>query len=124
MKPLLIMVGVLGAMAFGVFIALGGAGFADYSTMTGAEVYQRLCASCHGSRGTAPTGAGNSYVRKRDYWTEESLLAYIANPRAVKAKMPHLRASKRVMNPIPRTVPTAARERLVAHVLQLMDALK
>ncbi len=127
MKPLLVTFGILGlllAITAGAFMAMGGGGAVDYSTMTGAEVYGKLCSQCHGGRGTAPNGSGNSYVGKRDYWDKESLLTYIADPRSVKKKMPHLARSKRAMNPIPRSVPTAARERLVDHVIQLMDALK
>jgi mono/diheme cytochrome c family protein len=127
MKPMLVTFGIFGllfAIAAGAFMAMGAGGAVDYSSMTGAEVYGKLCSSCHGSRGTAPNGSGNSYVGKRGYWDEESLLAYIANPPAVKKKMPHLARSKRAMNPIPRSVPTAARERLVAHVIQLMDTLQ
>ena len=127
MKPLLVMGGIFGLLAAitaGAFMAMGGGGAVDYGSLTGAEVYGKLCSTCHGKRGTAPSGAANSYVRKRAFWDTESLLAYIANPPAVQKKMPHLARSKRAMTPIPRSVPQEARERLVAHVLQLMDDLK
>ena len=127
MKPFLVALGILSFLAVvagGVFMSMGLGSPTDYSALTGAEVYEKLCYQCHGTRGTSPHGVGNSYVGKRDYWDRESLLAYINNPRKVKAKMPHLRKSRKAMNPIPRSVPADARERLVDHVLQLMDALK
>ena len=125
MKPFLIVAGILVllmAITVGAFSAMGIGGTVDYSTMTGPELYKKLCQQCHGKRGTG--GAGNSYARKRDLWTQESLLEYIADPVKVKATMPHLRNTKKSMQGIPRSVPQAARERLALHVIQLMDNLK
>ncbi len=70
------------------------------------------------------TGVANSYAGKRDFWTEEKLLAFVDNPQGYRSKMPHLMtSSKLVMPPLSRTVPPEARMRLVEHVLLKMEAL-
>ena len=125
MKPFLMTAGIFGILFFvaaGAFKVMLGGGAVDYGTLTGPELYGKLCQQCHHKRGIG--GAGNSYAGKRDYWDKESLLEYIANPAKVKAKTPHLQKSRKSMPAIPRSVPTEARERLVLHVIQLMDSLK
>ena len=125
MKPLLIFAGILGVfliVAVGAFKVILGGGTADYASLTGAELYGKLCQQCHGRRGLG--GAGNSYAGKRDYWDKESLLAYIANPPKVKRTMPHLRNSKKAMPAIPLRVPQEARERLVIHIIEMMENLE
>lgn len=128
MKPPVIIAAialVLLVVVGGVVMMLGqGGGSAAYESMTGQELYGKLCEQCHGDRGTAPRGLANSYAGKRKYWDEESLLAYIAKPARVKAKMPHLSGSKKYMPAISPAVPIAARRKLVAHVMGLMDALE
>ena len=93
-----------------------------YDEMSGAEVYKRLCSLCHGQEGRALTGTGASYLGKRQYWSEQTLLEYIDNPAAYKQKAPHLPG--KYMPAISRTVSAEARQKLVAHVLELMDALE
>lgn len=128
MKPPVIIAGVLIfllSVIGGVVMMMGqGGGAAAYDTMSGPQIYAKLCQQCHGERGTAPRGLANSYARKRQYWDEDSLLAYIESPPRVKAKMPHLAGSNRVMPAISKSIPIEARKRLVAHVIGLMDALE
>ena len=124
-KPLLIFAGILALLATTAFMALKAmGGNVDYKSLDGEQLFGRLCAQCHGPRGTDPRGVASSYVGKRDYWTKESLLTYIANPRRAKAKIPHMKGSKKYMQPIAKSVPMEARERLVDHVLKLMNDLK
>ena len=104
------------------FFAAGCSGSSLYDEMTGEQVYARLCAFCHGEDGRALKGTGESYLGKRKYWTEESLLEYIRNPAAYKKKAPHLKGT--YMPPINGTISEEARQRLVGHVLELMDALE
>jgi mono/diheme cytochrome c family protein len=128
MKPPVIIAGIVTMLAVivgGVVMMLSqGGGSAAYATMTGKELYGKLCMQCHGDRGTAIKGAGNSYRGKRQLWTETTLLAYIAQPAQVKAKTPHLRGSNKYMPGISPAVPFGARKKLVAHVISLMDALE
>ncbi|QDV07445.1 hypothetical protein Poly30_29700 [Planctomycetes bacterium Poly30] len=128
MKPPVIIAGILLLLlsVIGGVVAMmsQGGGAAAYDSMSGQEIYAKLCQQCHGERGTAPRGLANSYARKREFWNEENLLAYIASPISVKKKMPHLRDSKRVMPAISKSISVAARRKLVAHVLGLMDALE
>lgn len=127
MKPQFIVAGIglmLVSIVGGVVAMMSqGGGSATYDAMNGPEIYGKLCQQCHGARGTAPKGLANSYAGKRQYWDEPSLLAYIANPRAVKAKMPHLRDSPKYMPAISKAVPVDARRKLAQHVLSLMDEL-
>lgn len=124
-KTVLLVMGL--SLALGIYVVFssmfGGTSAATYAALDGPEIYKRLCQQCHGERGTAPNGAGDTYARKREFWDEESLLRYIANPSAVKKTMPHM-TGRRSMQPISRNVPIEARKRLVAHVLELMDDLK
>ena len=96
-----------------------------YESMSGEDIYRRLCETCHGPEGRAMTGVANSYAGKRKLWTEEKLLAFVDNPQGYRSKMPHLvTSSKLVMPPLSRSVPPEARKRLVEHVLQMMEALE
>lgn len=94
-----------------------------YEQLSGEQIYARLCTQCHGTEGRALHGRGGSYLGKRKYWTRATLLEYLEDPQAYKRKAPHLSAAK-YMPPLNRYVPPAARERLVDHVLGLMDALE
>jgi mono/diheme cytochrome c family protein len=106
------------------FFAASCSSGSQYAEMSGAEIYRRLCAQCHGPEGRAMTGLANSYVGKRDLWTEETLLRWLDDPRGYKPNVPHLKSSKRYMPPLSRSVPEEARKRLVAHVLGQMEALE
>lgn len=110
-------------LALAVVSLAGGCGGSVYDTMSGEEVYRRLCAQCHGPRGRAMGGVGNSFVEKRQYWTEETLAAYLADPKAYRKQVPHLAGSTKIMPALNPNIPTATRDRLVEHVLGLMDDL-
>lgn len=101
------------------------AGTSKFDEMSGAEIFENLCATCHGPEGRAMTGVANSYVGKREFWTEEKLLQFVDNPQAYRRNMPHLMAGqKRRMPPLSRSVSPEARRRLVAHVLGQMEVLE
>ena len=96
-----------------------------YESMSGEDIYRRLCATCHGPEGRAMTGVANSYAGKRKLWTKEKLLAFVDDPKGYRSKMPHLMtSSKLVMPALSRSVPPEARKRLVEHVLLMMEALE
>ena len=93
-----------------------------YQDMDGAAIYDRLCSQCHGPDGRAVGGAGASYRGKRRFWTEESLLEYVADPAAFQRKDSRLKGQ--YMPPIDATMPAEARLRLVRYVLSVMDELE
>lgn len=106
------------------FLALqfGGISTAAYDKMTGEEIFTRICSQCHGVDGVITHGKGETYTGKRQYWDEEKLLRYIKNPTAYQRKNSRLKG--RYMPPVDGTMPLAARQRLAAHVLGLMDELE
>lgn len=110
-----------GGMLLAVLRFAGGGGL-RYEEMDGAAIYARLCSQCHGPDGRAVGRAGASYRDKRQYWTEASLLEYLADPAAFQRKDARLRG--RYMPPIDGTMPADARSRLVRHVLGVMDGLE
>ncbi|MEC8494234.1 MAG: cytochrome c [Planctomycetota bacterium] len=112
---------VVGAMVWSVLRFSGGHSL-RYEEMDGAAIYDRLCSQCHGPDGRAVGRAGASYRDKRQYWTEESLLDYLADPAAFQRNDSRLRG--RYMPPIDGTMPRDARLRLARHVLGVMDGLE
>ena len=96
-----------------------GRGSASSADASGEELYGIWCASCHGGDGRGFMGLGSSFAGVRQFWEEDDLLEYIADPKAFAAGDPRL--GRRPMAAINATVPDAARERLVAHALSLMD---
>lgn len=92
----------------------------EYASQSGAQLYESTgCSACHGKDGRGFMGLAPSYAGLARYWTEELLLEYIADPAAFAAGDPRL--GQRPMTAIAADVPQAARERLVEHVLTLMN---
>lgn len=89
----------------------------DWSALPAEDVYSRLCATCHGADGTAPTGTANSLKGKRRYWDVPKLVEYMGNPLGYAKAKSDGRLGKRYMQPIPGHVPMDARERLAQFVL-------
>ena len=113
---------LVGGAMISAVIRISGGPDLRYQDMDGAAIYNRLCTQCHGPDGRALGKAGASYRGKRQYWTEESLLEYVADPAAFQRRDPRLRGQ--YMPPIDGTMPAEARLRLVRHVLSLMDELE
>jgi cytochrome c553 len=72
--------------------ALVGCGSAGDDSNPGVAAYRQFgCGSCHGSKGqglrTAPPLRNLS-----SRWTEDELVAFLRNPRAVRARRPQLEA--------------------------------
>ncbi len=121
---LLVIAGIAGTVGlFVLAMQFGSPSSADYKAMSGAQLYSRLCAHCHGSSGMASNGTGATYRGKREFWDEASMLAYLRDPKGFKKNNPRLNQNKH-MPPISSQVPMEARKRLVAHVLGMMDNLK
>ncbi|MEZ6013553.1 MAG: cytochrome c [Planctomycetota bacterium] len=94
----------------------------DWNALPAPEAYARLCSTCHGPDGTAPTGTANSFKGKRRYWDVPRLVEYVANPIAYAKAKTEGRLGQRFMQPIPAHVPMETRERLAKFVLdELMD---
>jgi len=116
--------GIGSGLVLALALLLGSCdGPSTYQDLSGERIYHRLCTQCHGEQGRALHGRGGTYLGKRKYWTQETLLEYLEDPQAYKRKAPHLSAS-RYMPPLNPHVPAEARVRLVDHVLGLMDALE
>lgn len=120
----------LAALAASVATGLGATGCGDpgamYADMDGEALYRLRCLQCHGPEGKG-LAANPSYRGVRDDWTARTLLEYIDDPGAFKrtdAAPRRLRGSAKYMPPVDRHMPQEARERLVEHVLGLMDELK
>jgi len=116
----------IGAALVALGAALGAVGCSsgpeqgDYSSQSGAQLFQSTgCATCHGKDGRGFMGLAPSYAGLARYWTKDRLLQYIADPAAFAKADPRL--GQRPMPAIAADVPTAARERLVEHVLTLMN---
>ncbi len=128
MKPPVIIAGIVLIIVIsvgGIMALLGPAGgAAAYDTMTGQQLYTKLCFQCHGAKGTGGSGGGSSYAGKRDFWDEQSIIAYLANPQKYRNKQPHMKDSKKFMPAISPSVPIAARKKIAQHVLGLMDKVK
>ena len=118
---LLVLAGIAGIVGlFLLVMQFGGISTERYNSMTGEEMYARLCAHCHGPDGGGKTGA--TYRGKREFWNEAELLEYLKHPAAYQRKNPRLQG--RFMPPLDSSMPLEARKRLVAHVLGMMDNLK
>lgn len=118
------------ALAISVAAGIGATGCGDpgamYADMDGAALYRLRCLQCHGPEGEG-LAANPSYRGVRDDWSAETLLAYIDDPGAFKRTEDapaRLRSSAKYMPPVDPHMPEDARQRLVEHVLGLMDALK
>ncbi|TDJ66559.1 MAG: cytochrome c [Planctomycetota bacterium] len=87
---------------------------------SGSELFQSYCANCHGTDGRGTfLNLGPSFESVREYWGADSLLVYIADPKAFAARTERL--GEREMTAIADDVPQASRERLVEFALTLMD---
>lgn len=80
-----------GSVLFGV-LALAACGSSGSGPDAGLAAYRQLgCGSCHGNDGqglrTAPPLRGLSAR-----WTEDELVAFLRNPKAVRAQRPQLEA--------------------------------
>lgn len=94
----------------------------DWAAMPVEDAFSTLCAVCHGSDGTAPTGAANTLKGKRQFWDVPRLVEYMGDPAGYARAKSKGRLGLRYMQPIPAHVPLETRERLAQYVLErLMD---
>lgn len=85
-------VGIIASSGLLTVLALAGCGAAGDESNPGRAAYRQFgCGSCHGSDGqglrTAPPLRDLSAR-----WTEDELVAFLRNPRAVRAQRPQLEA--------------------------------
>lgn len=88
---------------------------------TGAELFERQCAMCHGNAGQG-TGLAPALVGKAPSWTRAKLVTYLADPQTYIAADERLREQARHYSlPMPRfdMLHPADLERLADHVLAL-----
>lgn len=103
-----------------------GAWFAscsDATPTTGPELFNAWgCVQCHAESGVGVSGLGPSLLEKQKYWTRDTLLAYLRDPKGYAAKDPRLKEQGRsFMTPMP---PVLAQDEvlvglLIDHVLAM-----
>lgn len=80
---------VLRSLPVAALLALascGGSGSDSSAPLTGAEIYERSCATCHGDDGAGFVGPG--VIGVHDRLPEAEIIAVIANGRVGEGAMP------------------------------------